>query len=376
MGHALTRRKWRLIFLTAGLVLLFVTEAFAAQSKARLTQKHLSMMVSQEKRIRLRGAVGKVTWASSDETVATVSRGRITAVAEGSCVITAVNGNRRYTCGVTVQEATLSQTDISLLRRRRIRLTVSGCDETPVWTSSRPSVASVDENGWVTGKTRGRCKISAQCGDIILTCAVQVVKRDSKALNTFYTDVSTEKKRILLCGSSSIDQWQSAYEAFSPYEIANVGVGGTNVGYWTRWRKRLITGMQPRPSAVVIYVGSNDVAHGISGSVNAASTIRLLKMIRSELKNVPVFYVSICPCWGRKSSWKAISISNRKLKKYCRHAKDIYYLDVATEFLDENKKPDRTLFKYDQIHPNGNGYRVWEKVVAAKVIEVLQERSE
>ena len=375
MSYALTHRKWWLILLAAGMAFLFTSGVFAAESEAQLTQKSLSMMVSQEKKIRLQGASGKVTWTSSDETVATVSRGMITAVAEGSCVITAVNKNRRYTCDVTVQEASLSQTDISLLRRRRVRLTVKGYDETPVWTSSRPSVASVDENGWVTGKKRGRCRISAQCGDIILTCAVQVVKRDSKALNTFYTDVSTEKKRIFLCGSSTIDQWQRAYEAFSPFKIANVGVGGTDVQYWTRWRRRLITEMQPQPLAVVIYIGSNDVAHGISGSANAASTIRLLKLIRSELNNVPVFYVSICPCWGRRSNWRAIRVSNRKMKAYCRHAKNIYYLDVESEFLDEDSKPDRTLYKVDQIHPNRNGYRIWEKVVAAKVKEVLQEGS-
>jgi len=374
MDFALTHRRKMLLLLTLCMVFAFLTGTHAAQSRVYLTKKKLTMMAGQQKRIRLKGASGKVAWSSSDEAVATVLDGRITAVAEGTCEITAHNSGKKYICAVTVQEITLSQTDISLLRRRRVHLTVEGSDEEPVWRSSRPAVASVDENGNVTGKKLGRCSITAQIDDIILSCSVRVIRRSSSALNTFYSDVSTEKKRILLCGSSSIDQWQTAYEAFAPYEIANVGIGGTTVKYWIKWRKRLVTGLKPKPSAVVIYIGSNDVTQGISGAVNASNTIRLLKMIRSELKNVPVFYVSIVPSWGRKSNWKAIQVSNKKMKKYCRHAKNIYYLDVASEFLDEGGRPQTDLFKGDQIHPNGRGYLLWEKVVVAKVKEVLSAK--
>lgn len=48
------------------------------------------------------GATGTITWASSDNTVATVSDGTVTAVASGSATITATCGAYSDTCAVTV----------------------------------------------------------------------------------------------------------------------------------------------------------------------------------------------------------------------------------------------------------------------------------
>ncbi|MBQ5435578.1 MAG: Ig-like domain-containing protein, partial [Bacteroidales bacterium] len=50
---------------------------------------------------------GTVNWSTSDETVAIVSHtGVVTAVAEGTCTITAHFGNLTATCAVTVTKKT------------------------------------------------------------------------------------------------------------------------------------------------------------------------------------------------------------------------------------------------------------------------------
>ena len=52
------------------------------------------------------GAVGEITWSSSDDLVATVDEnGEVTAVAEGSATITATCGTYSDTCAVTVNAA-------------------------------------------------------------------------------------------------------------------------------------------------------------------------------------------------------------------------------------------------------------------------------
>ena len=59
------------------------------------------------------------------------------------------------------------------------------------------------------------------------------------------------------------------------------------------------------------------------------------------------------------------------MKQYCNGARNMYYVDLASAFLDENGKPDRNLFKEDQIHPSKQGYEIWKKVVAEEVKQVL-----
>ena len=47
----------------------------------------------------------EVTWTSDDESVATVENGVVTAVAEGTAIITAEAGGKTATCKVTVTKA-------------------------------------------------------------------------------------------------------------------------------------------------------------------------------------------------------------------------------------------------------------------------------
>lgn len=69
---------------------LTLTEGETATLKATLTPE---------------GATTTVTWTSSDETVATVASGKVTAVAAGTATITAKAGDYSATCNVTVNAA-------------------------------------------------------------------------------------------------------------------------------------------------------------------------------------------------------------------------------------------------------------------------------
>jgi len=91
-----------LLVIIGAFVVGFEVPAQAA-SKVKLSKKTVKLEVGKTKKIKVKGTTDKVTWATSDKKVATVSsKGKITAKGEGSCKITATVGSKTLTCKVTV----------------------------------------------------------------------------------------------------------------------------------------------------------------------------------------------------------------------------------------------------------------------------------
>ena len=92
-----------LFVITGAFVLGFEVPAQAA-AKVKLSKKSVTLTVGKKKTIKVKGTKDKVTWATSDKKVATVSsKGKITAKGEGTCNITATVGSKTLTCKVTVK---------------------------------------------------------------------------------------------------------------------------------------------------------------------------------------------------------------------------------------------------------------------------------
>ena len=131
-----------------------------------------------------------VTWSSSNEAVATVVNGLVTAVAEGTAVITASAGGKSASCTVTVphvfipvESITLNKTETTI-QEGGVELLVAtvnptGADNATVtWTSSNNGVATVGSNGKVTAIAEGTAVITAEAGGKTATCTVTVTPAD------------------------------------------------------------------------------------------------------------------------------------------------------------------------------------------------------
>ena len=124
-----------------------------------------------------------VTWTSSDESVAKVADGKVTAVKSGKATITAKCEDKTAECAVTVTvptgSVTLDKTSLSLAVGETAQLTATvkpddATDKTVVWTSSDESVAEVI-NGKVTALKSGTTTITARCGGKSAECIVTVI---------------------------------------------------------------------------------------------------------------------------------------------------------------------------------------------------------
>ena len=129
-----------------------------------------------------------VSWGSSDEKIATVENGKVSAIKEGSVTITAAAGDKKATCKVTVQKkvvvvasVSLSQTAITLYEGQSTTLVATvkpdnATDKTVTWSSSASEIASVDQEGKVSAIKAGSATITAMAGDKTATCSVTVIQ--------------------------------------------------------------------------------------------------------------------------------------------------------------------------------------------------------
>ena len=125
-----------------------------------------------------------LVWTSSNDAVATVKDGVVTAKSEGTATITAACGSAKAECVVTVLPpilatgVTLDKTALKLYEGDAAKLTAmvkpeDTTDKTIVWTSSDKTIATV-KDGAVTAVKAGTATITAACGETKATCAVTV----------------------------------------------------------------------------------------------------------------------------------------------------------------------------------------------------------
>ena len=140
----------------------------------------VTLKVGEAITVKLDNATDKtITWSSSDESVATVQNGTITALKTGQAIIKAACGNKVATCVVNViivvEEITLNTESVTLKVGETFILTAmvkpeDATDKTITWTSSDESVATVQDGTITTHRIghrsllrRPACRLCRRC---------------------------------------------------------------------------------------------------------------------------------------------------------------------------------------------------------------------
>ncbi|MBO6047578.1 MAG: Ig-like domain-containing protein [Erysipelotrichaceae bacterium] len=113
---------------------------------------------------------------------------------------------------VPVSAATikLNHKSYKMYPKQTITLTVKGTSKTVKWSSSKKSVASVDQSGVVTAKKSGSCKIYAKVAGKKLTCKITVksTKTYAKELRKYLL----KKKKYTLTKTYIDDETQEEFK--------------------------------------------------------------------------------------------------------------------------------------------------------------------
>lgn len=149
--------------------------------KPKITLNHTSASLYKGQSLTLTAKVSsgkKVSWKSRKSSIATVSAsGKVTAKKHGTTQIHATVDGVTKECELTVKSPTiqLNKTSISIQKGKKSTLkAIVSSGRTPVFKSSKSSVATVDDTGTITAKKKGTCTISVSEDGTTQKCYVQV----------------------------------------------------------------------------------------------------------------------------------------------------------------------------------------------------------
>ena len=161
--------------------------ASSAATAGKITLSKTSLTVARGNTASLAvrfsdGIKTDVTWSSSNKTVCTVKDGVITARSAGTAIIKAkTSDGRTAKCTVTVvvkpTKIVLNKSSVNIYRNSTLTLKAtvypsSTTNKTVKWKSSKPDIASVSQDGVITGISKGKATITAIASNGIKTTAI------------------------------------------------------------------------------------------------------------------------------------------------------------------------------------------------------------
>lgn len=174
-------------------------------------------------------------------------------------------------------------------------------------------------------------------------------------------DKDSEKKppaegQILFVGSSSIRLWKLA-DSFPKLDALNRGFGGAHTSDCVHFANRIVTPYKPRQ--IVFYAGDNDLNAGKSPEQVAKDFQAFIELVRKDLPEVPVLYLSIKPSPSRTRLLEKQKAANKLLREYCERHPHLTFVDVFALMVDREGQPKPELFRDDKLHLNEAGYKIW-----------------
>ena len=169
------------------------------------------------------------------------------------------------------------------------------------------------------------------------------------------------KNAILFVGSSSFTRWIDVNNYFPGYTIINRGFGGSTLVDIIRYAYDIILPYQPKQ--VVIYCGENDLADNnlsVKEVVNRFKT--LYQLIRINLPNAAVHFVSLKPSPSRQALLSQIKDVNRQVETFLKKEKNTGFINVYPHMVDAKGNIMPEIFVDDRLHMNEKGYAIWKRV--------------
>ncbi|MDB5134843.1 MAG: hypothetical protein JWP37_1446 [Mucilaginibacter sp.] len=168
---------------------------------------------------------------------------------------------------------------------------------------------------------------------------------------------------ILFIGSSSIRKWEDLEQRFPNSPIIKRGVGGSELSQLVKYYTPYIL-FPYHPAKIFVYAGENDIAAGETADSVFANFKVLYAMIRQQLPDAKIYYMSIKPSPSRLQFLPEFRKANKLIKDYLADKPGSLYINMNTVLYKAHTTvPDSTLFQGDYLHLNPKGYDRWQKIL-------------
>lgn len=177
---------------------------------------------------------------------------------------------------------------------------------------------------------------------------------------------------VIFAGSSSIRMWSTLAEDMKPYNVIQRGYGGARMSDFAVYAERIFA---PLPGRALVLFVANDIVGGDDDNTPEIVSRLFRDIVRSFRKShpkAPVFWVAITPTSSRWHAWPEVSRANGLIREVCARGDNLYYIDTAPAFLNEEGRPRDELFLADRLHLNREGYLVWTGIIRGELDRVLR----
>lgn len=168
-------------------------------------------------------------------------------------------------------------------------------------------------------------------------------------------------------GSSSMHRWTSLGQDMAPWTTHNRGID--NATFADVLPRFANAQDDPRPAAIILYAGENDIANGTPVRTVIRELAHFLDLRSRMMGDVPVLILSMKPSPTRWSSFRDQQLFNAAAQRLIPHARRAYYADITTPLLKDGRLGDN--YRPDGVHMNPAGYRIWAGVVRKRLGQIL-----
>lgn len=178
-----------------------------------------------------------------------------------------------------------------------------------------------------------------------------------KAFETKDSLLMPQEGQVLLAGSSTFRLWLAYQQDLKDFPVINRGFGGSQMSDLNFYFDRIVA--KYKPKMILVYEGDNDLNAGENPDAVIREFKEFVQMVKTKMPNTKVAFCAIRPSLARVAILEEQRVVNQAIKKFCKHTKRVYFLDIQKDFYLPNGEMMTDIFVADKLHLNQKGYEIW-----------------
>jgi len=182
-----------------------------------------------------------------------------------------------------------------------------------------------------------------------------------KRLKRRLVKLETQENLIAFYGSSSVRLWVNMKRDLGPFNVVNLGFGGSSFAWCIHYFEEIFK--EASPSKIVLYAGENDLNEGKTPQEVLSGCKELVGLIYDKYPEVELALISLKPSVEREHLMPLIMETNLMLSKYFITELKAQYINVFAQMITTDNRPIPELYLSDGLHLNKQGYALWSTAI-------------